>query len=219
MCQHPGCGKSAPDENELFRHVQAAHPDASDADRDSLLSIPNRSSFAAFRTPSPRKRLANGQPACSSSPVFSPLPTMGSLSGTGYIRKIMSPVGEQDEAMAVEHQEYGRVRVFTAESLEAFAQLDNWTVPLERLQLDVRMSSIGERFLQEEDGVDSVQDVDLDWKADLSDEGSEKLQVKIQCCGTGSKKNSELRIWFRTGSFLFIRDLKKFKKKFNIYNF
>jgi hypothetical protein len=187
MCQQPGCGKSAPDENELFRHVQAAHPDASDADRDSTLSTPNRSSFAAFRTPSPRKRLADGQPSFSSSPVLSPLPTMGSLSGTGYIRKIMSPVGEQDEAMAVEHKEYGRVRVFTAESLEAFAQLENWTVPLERLQLDVRMSSVGEGFLQEEDGgVDSDQDVDLDWKADLSDDGSEKLQVKIQCCGSGS---------------------------------
>jgi hypothetical protein len=208
MCQHPGCGKSAPDENELFRHVQAAHPDASDADRDSALSTPNRSSF---RTPSPRKRLADGQPACSSSPVFSPLPTMGSLSGTGYIRKIMSPVGEQEEVMAVEHQEYGRVRVFTAESLEAFAQLENWSVPLERLQLDLRMSSGGEGFLEEDGGVDSVQDVDLDWKADLSDEGSEKLQVKIQCCGTGSI-NSELRIWFRTGSFLFIKDFKKFKK-------
>jgi hypothetical protein len=199
MCQQPGCGKSAPDENELFRHVQAAHPDASDADRDSLLSTPNRASFAAFRTPSPRKRLADGQPACSSSPVFNPLPTMGSLSGTGYIRK-MSPAGEQEEAMAVEHQEYGRVRVFTAESLEAFAQLENWTVPLERLQLDLRMSSGGEAFLEEEDGVDSVQDVDLDLNADLSDEVSEKLQVKIQCCGTGSV-NSELRIWFRTGSF------------------
>ncbi len=84
----------------------------------------------------------------------------------------MSPVGEQEEAMAVEHKEYGRVRVFTAESLEAFAQLDNWTVPLERLQLDVRMSAGGEGFLQEEDSVD------LDWKADLSDDGSEKLQVK-----------------------------------------
>ncbi len=98
----------------------------------------------------------------------------------------MSPVGEQEEAMAVEHKEYGRVRVFTAESLEAFAQLENWTVPLERLQLDVRMSSGGEGFLQEDGGVDSVQDVDLDWKADLSDDGSEKLQVKIQYRGSGS---------------------------------
>jgi hypothetical protein len=186
MCQHPGCGKSAPDENELFRHVQAAHPNASDADRDSLLSTPNRSSFAAFRTPSPRKRLADGQPACRSSPVFSPLPAMGSLSGNGYNRKIMSPVGEQEEAMAVEHKEYGRVRVFTSESLEAFAQLENWTVPLERLQLDVHMSSGGERLLEEVDGVDSVQDVDLDLNADWSDEGSEKWQVKIQCCGSGS---------------------------------
>jgi hypothetical protein len=183
MCQQPGCGKSAPDENELFRHVQAAHPDASDADRDSLLSTPNRSSF---RTPSPRKRLADGQPVCSISPVFSPLPAMGSLSGTGDIRKIMSPVGEQEEAMAVEHKEYGRVRVFTAESLEAFAQLEYWTVPLERLQLDLRMSSGGEGFLEEVDGVDSVQDMDLDWKADLSDDGTEKLQVQIQCCGSGS---------------------------------
>jgi hypothetical protein len=198
MCQHPGCGKSAPDENELFRHVQAAHPDASDAERDSILSTPNRSSCAAFRTPSPRKRLANGQPAYSSSPVFSPRPEIESLSGTGYIRKIMSPVGEQEEAMAVEHKEYGRVRVFAAESLEAFAQLANWTVPLERLQLDVRMSSGGERFLEEEDGVDSVQDVDLDLNADLSDEGSEKLQVKIQCCGPRSEPlNSVLRIRFR----------------------
>jgi hypothetical protein len=212
MCQQPGCGKSAPDENELFRHVQAAHPDASEAERDSLLSTPNRSSFAAFRTPSSRKRLADGRPACSSSPVFSPLPTMGSLSGTpGYIRKI-SPVGEQEEAMAVEHKEYGRVRVFTAESLEAFAQLDNWTVPLERLQLDLRMSSGCERFLQEDVGVDSVQDMDLDWKTDSSNDSSEKLQVKIQSYGSGSI-NSELRIWFRIGSFLFIKDLKKFKKK------
>jgi hypothetical protein len=186
MCQQPGCGKSASDENELFRHVQAAHPGASDADRDSALSTPNRSSFPAFLTPSPRKRLADGQPACSSSPVFSPLPTMGSLSGTGYIRKIMSPVGEQEEAMEVEHKEYGRVRVFGAESLEAFAQLDNWTVPLERLQLDVRMSSGDERLLQEDGGVDSVQEGDSDWKAELSDDGSLKLQVKIQCCGSGS---------------------------------
>ncbi len=100
--------------------------------------------------------------------------------------------------MAVEHKEYGRVRVFTAESLEAFAQLENWTVPLERLQLDVRMSSGGEGFLQEDDGVDSVQDVDLDWKAELSDEGSEKLQVKIKFCGAGSGSiNSELRIRLR----------------------
>jgi hypothetical protein len=183
MCQQPGCGKSAPDENELFRHVQSAHPDASVADRDSALSTPNRSSFSAFRTPSPRKRLADGQPACSSSPVFSPLPTVGSLSGTGYIRKIMSPVGEQEEAMAVEHKEYGRVKVFTAESLEAFAQLENCFVPLERLQLDLRIRS---GFLEEDGGVDSVQDMDLDWKAELSDDGSEKLQVKIQCCGFGS---------------------------------
>jgi hypothetical protein len=186
MCQQPGCGKSAPDENELFRHVQAAHPDASDADLHSVISTPNRSSFAAFRTPSPRKRLSDGQPACRSSPVFSPLPTMGSLSGTGYFRKIMSPVGEQEEEMAVEHKEYGRVRVFTAESLEAFAQLENWTVPLERLQLDLVMSSGGEQILQEDDGVDSEQDVDPDWKADLSDDGTEKLQVKIHCCGSGS---------------------------------
>ncbi len=94
----------------------------------------------------------------------------------------MSPVSEQEDAMAVEHKEYGRVRVFTAESLEAFAQLDNWTVPLERLQLDLRMSSVEEGFLQEDGGVNSVHDVDPDWKADSSDEGSEKLQVKIQCC-------------------------------------
>ncbi len=100
----------------------------------------------------------------------------------------MSPVGEQEETMAVEHKEYGRVRVFTAKSLEAFAQLENWTVPLERLQLDLRMSSGGEGFLQEDGGVDSDQDVDLDWKAD---DGLEKLQVKIQCCGSRSI-NSEV---------------------------
>jgi hypothetical protein len=121
---------------------------------------------------------------------------MGSLSGNGHIRKIMSPVGEQEEVMAVEHKEYGRVRVFSAESLEAFAQLKNWTVPLERLQLDVRMSSGGERLLQEDGGVDSVQEGDLDWKADLSDDCSEKLQVKIQCCGSGSLI-SEFWIRFR----------------------
>jgi hypothetical protein len=36
----------------------------------------------------------------------------------------------------VDHKECGKVRLFTAESVEAFNQLDNWTVELARFPVD-----------------------------------------------------------------------------------